>query len=203
MKRILVSVFTLSLSILSFGQEDYDLIFDDGVKNTKIAIGTDLVTLCTGTVNFNASYNLSDKFQVKVGVGATPFGFIFDATSLLSDEPPIMQRDLKTGSFLSGGIKYFLNKEHGLINSGAGAYYALYLERWKNLDALDNSFFYKRTKLNIVGGTNVGLFGNFNLDIEYGMSVGFYTTGIVLLPTSESSDLIYGLNLGLGLNYKL
>ena len=76
MKKRVLSLVVLSLSVLSFGQEDYDLIFDDGVKKSKFNIGTDIITFSTGTVNVNASFDLSDIFQVKVGVGATPFGFI-------------------------------------------------------------------------------------------------------------------------------
>jgi len=217
MKRTILGFLALSLSIWSYGQEDYDEIFDDGASNSKINLGIDLMTLSTGTINFNASYNLTEKFQFKAGIGATPFGFIFDATALLSEEMPLLQSDLNTGYFLSGGIKYFTNKDHGYINSGAGAFYGVYLERWGNTHALNDAISYKRTKLNFVGGSNVGLFGNFTLDFEYGITLGYYTVETPnSVPGSYSqyelsngefvssgSNLIYGINLGLGLNYKL
>jgi len=212
MKRKIVSLFVLSLSVLSYGQENYDEIFDDGVKNSKLTIGTDIMTFTTGTVNVNVGFNLSESIQLKAGLGATPFGVIFDATALLSEEFPMLQRNLNTGYFLSGGVKYFLNKNHGLINSGSGAFYGIYLERWKNTNAINELVSYKRTKFNFVGGSNIGLFGNFDLDIEYGVSIGLYTvetptTGSVEIPGFDTeypgSNLIYGINFGLGLNYKL
>jgi len=212
MKRKILSLFILSLSVLSYGQENYDEIFDDGVKNSKLTIGTDIMTLSTGTVNVNVGFNLSENIQLKAGLGATPFGIIFDATAVLSEEYPMFQRDLNTGYFLSGGVKYFLNKDHGLVNSGSGAFYGVYLERWKNSNSLVEGISYKRTKFNIVGGSNIGLFGNFDLDFEYGVSVGLFTVetsteNMVEIPNSENaypgSNLIYGINLGLGINYKL
>lgn len=155
---------------------------------------------------------LTDNIQFKVGVGMTPFGSIFDLSGTFSESFPVVQDHLNTGYFLSAGFKYIRNKSGWLITSGTGPFYGLYLERWGNSNALNNAVSYKRTKLNFVGGTNIGLFGNFDLDFEYGFSAGFYTvetsTGEMIEITGvenayPGSEIIYGLNFGLGLNYKL
>jgi len=217
MKKIIVSLLVLNLSVLSYAQEDYDLIFDDGSKDTKLNVGIDIMTLVTGTLNAYVGYDVSESIQLKVGVGATTFGLIFDATSMFSDEVPMFQKNLNTGLFFSGGIKYFLNKDNGLLNSGAGAFYGIYLDRWENTDLRDELVSYKRTKLNVVGGSNIGLFGSFSLDFEYGLSIGYYTVETpnsspnsysnYEFPSGENvyagSELIYGVNLGLVLNLGL
>jgi len=212
MKRKILSLFILSLSVLSYGQEDYDEIFDDGVKNSKLTIGTDIITLTTGTLNVNVGYKISENIQLMAGIGATPFGFIFDGNAVISEEYDLIQRDLKTGSFLTAGAKYYPNKDRGLINSGEGAYYGVYIERWKNTNSIQNTVSYKRTKLNFVWGSNINLFGNFGLDFEYGFTAGYltvedsFTNPSLISPSltnNPESTLIYGINFGLGLNYKL
>ena len=108
---------------------------------------------------------------------------------MLSETYPRFQKNLNTGYFLSGGIRYSLNRGSS-VNSGTGGYYGIYLERWKNTSALNSSETYKRTKLNIVGGSNVGLFGNFTLDFEYGVTLGLYTVSGSTNQTSQSIPLV-------------
>jgi len=212
MKRKILSLFILSLSVLSYGQEDYDEIFDDGINNSKLTIGTDIITLTTGTLNVNVGYNFTENFQLKLGVGATPFGFLLDANSFVVEGEglPLIQSDLKTGYFLSVGTNFYTGE--GLMNITSDGYYGVYLEKWKNTDSFNSVISYTRTKLNVVRGNSIALFGNFELNYEYGAYIGLFSLKNSITDPVQISAydyisperlFLYGLNLGLGINYKL
>jgi len=168
-------------------------------------------TLLTGTPTVSVSYDVRSIVQIKLGAGITPLGFIFDLTSPFFGEPPVLQHNLNTGTFFSLGFKYLFDVNAVSINSGKGIYTGCYLERWTNTNSINSNISYRRTKYNIVGGLNAGLYEHIDLDIELGISIGLYT---VDAPSGDSEvvinnevvrsdyNIMGGFNLGLGINYR-
>ncbi|MCC7454489.1 MAG: hypothetical protein IT222_10015, partial [Crocinitomix sp.] len=64
-------------------QEDLDAVFDDGDETNGfgIAVGSDLVTLGTGTLNVFGEFTVLDRVGVVAGVGTMPLGVIMDFTN--------------------------------------------------------------------------------------------------------------------------
>jgi len=212
MKLTFATFLIIFCSIFSYGQTDYDKIFDTKKEErSSLSVGTNVITLLTGTPTVSVSYDIVDKVQMKIGVGITPLGFIFDINAFSTHDLPILQRNLNTGTFFSVGFKYLVNKNGPALNSGKGVYLGSYLEKWYNTNTIYKEISYKRTKFKIVGGLNAGLYEHIDLDIEIGISIGLYR---VDTPSGDSEvvinnevvrsdfNIMGGFNLGLGVNYR-
>jgi len=199
-------------SIFSYGQTDYDKIFDTKEEErSSLSVGTNVITLLTGTPSVSVSYDFIDKVQMKIGVGITPLGFIFDINAFSTHDLPILQKNLNTGTFFSVGFKYLVNKNGLALNSGKGVYLGSCIEKWYNTNAIYKEISYKRTKFKIVGGVNVGLYEHIDLDVELGISAGIYRVnspsgeGAIYINdrrVDSSVDLLAGVMLGMGVNYR-
>lgn len=219
MKSYLLILTIIFSPITIFSQDDLDDIFDDGDKESKFYIGTNINTLASGTLNVYGDFFPIDKFKLTAGVGLMPFNKHRDYTYSV----PFKSDEIATvHDNLSGGT--FLNIAAALVNTidfGVDFNYYYYLNfRRNNFSANEDLHNYKLTKIGLGIGYLVGLPGRFNLDIQAGISNG-YLKGTYPEPiyqynyiTQQQEIIGYGdeiktknsgigFNLNFGINYAL
>lgn len=208
MKRICTLLFFAFIATSVNGQSDLDNVFDDEIQSeySKFSVGINAVKILTGTPMISVGYIFLDKIQVKVGAGITPFGFIFDLTDPFPGSLPVLQRNLSMGSCFSAKFRYFpfLN----FSKFGKGGFAGVELIRWDNGSSLSD-INYTRTKCNINGGLSFNIYEHIDIDLELGISIGFYSIEtpldeIVILETNEirpGMEFFGGFNTGISINY--
>jgi hypothetical protein len=90
-------------------QEELDDMFDDGVKsNSKIAVGTDLFGLFSGTIHVHAAFRPIVPVRLQVGIGSTLTGSHIDLANYMNrDEFPVRDTNISAGLYYSVGLHVF------------------------------------------------------------------------------------------------
>jgi hypothetical protein len=219
MKRTLLSLYVLSISLFSYSQENYEKIFDDGDKESHFQVGINAFTLFGGTPNIYLNAKVSPHFVLTAGVGTSPFGYLFEVSGFIKDDIPTFLTGIKPGFYYNASVKYFFNFTEKAKFDIFGQYYSLGYDHWSNMST-DNVFSYKKSLIIFSSGISLNLPGRFNVDIEYGVYGGTYKANVIN-PVTEyittpflgsqlnpnyiesTSDFTFGISFGLGINYAL
>ena len=194
-------------------QEDLDAIFDDGDETNGfgIAVGSDLVTLGTGTLNVFGEFTLLDRVGIFAGIGTMPLGTIMDFTN-----PDIIGNPEDDNLFIRGLTKpFYYNIGLKYIETRGFIPIYVYSEfknwRWIPADLAYENAIINRRKINFGVGHEFFLFDRIGCDIHTGTFLGLLA--IKSLVSDDPNNLQYGPNstydifigfdLGLSLKYKL
>lgn len=209
----------LSLSLFSISQENYEKIFNDGDKESNFQIGINTFTLMGGTPNVYLNAKVSPHFVLTAGVGTSPFGYLFEASGFIRSEVPYLLDSIQSGFYYNASVKYFFNFTEKAKYDIFGQYYAIGFDHWSN-KSLDNRTIFKKSLINVSAGISINLPGRFNLDIEYGIYGGKFKQDaispvdeFIIVPWQGEvpnpdyfkpvDQFVFGLTMGLGINYAL
>ena len=204
MKRFGLFILAL-LPILSIAQDDdLDDIFDDGDKDSRFYIGTNINILATGTLNVYGDFYPIERFRISAGLGVIPFSSHRDYTfSLLNDQFTSVYRDVSGGTFYSIGLSY----KSALENVVDFNYYYYLIFRNRNFGRLEDQFTIAQRKFSLGVGYLIGLPGRFNLDIMAGLASGRerVSDNSILngISTGTSFERGVGFELTFSINYAL
>ena len=213
MNKILLFLL-LSMSCAVLGQDDLDEIFDDGLNESHLALGTDVITDLSGTLNVYANFRPIDALRLQLGVGVLPFGKYTDLMNLLGERLPVRDTALSTGFYNSFAVQ--------LVNEtpwpGFDYYYYADFKRWQ-YQAVQNQFQIKRFKACVGIGYSLQITGGLSFDMTVGVYLGREkvntTENFMPLPFEEyefhnhyfddnssfGSTFYNGFDIGLGLHY--
>jgi hypothetical protein len=194
-------------------QEDLDAIFDDG-DNTNgfgIAVGSDLVTLGTGTLNVFGEFTILDRGSVVAGLGTMPFGVIMDFMN-----PDIIGNPEDNNLFINGITKpLYYNFALKYIETRALIPFYVYGEikkwNWISSNFAHVGGKYKRSKFNFGMGYSLHPFDNMVVEAHTGIFLGqlrFFAVDDETDPNFDpfgmgnSYDVFIGFDLGLNLKYE-
>ncbi|MBI3134332.1 MAG: hypothetical protein HYZ14_06605 [Bacteroidetes bacterium] len=212
MKKRLFYVVLLTYCLPSAAQDDMDDIFDDGVSNSHVAVGTDLVTDFSGTINLYANLKPADFFRAQLGIGFMPLGSYTDFMNLPRREDlPIKD------TLISGGFYYALGAHLVRETSLAGFDYFYYLD-FKHWSYTAQSMYdMKRYKACFGMGYAYQVAGGLSFDMHLGVYMGhekvtanedFSTSSEAFyhgMYFSEVGDIgktfLNGFDFGIGVNY--
>lgn len=214
MKRRLVIFAFLITQLPAFGQDDLDEIFDDGLNKSHLALGTDVITDLTGTINVYANIRPIDAMRIQLGIGVVPFGKYTDLMNLIGERLPVRDTALSIGFYNSFGLQ--LVKETPW--PGFDYYYYVDLKRWQ-YQAVQDQFKVKKFKGCFGLGYSLQISGGLSFDMTVGVYLGrekVNTTENFMLQqfgdvefhgtyynaiTTEGSTFFNGFDIGLGLHY--
>ena len=196
----------------TFSQEDLDEIFDDGMKESKISIGTDFITDFSGTVNLHATFRPVEVMALRVGLGFLPFKQHTDLFNLLGQgNRPVKDTALSKGFYYSAAAHFI--RPTGL--SGFDYFYYLNFKHW-NYVALDQ-FDVKKFKANFGIGYQLQLVAGLSIEARVGVYLGrekfianeqFDDSGETIFHGyyieeigETGSSFFNGFDVGLGLNF--
>ena len=158
----------LFFCVHAFSQEkDLDEIFDDGDKDSRFFLGTDVMVLGTGTFNLNLEVKITDGFYIRPGIGFLPLGRLLDFSYWRPSDQgvPIVDRKVSNGFYYDGLIRFDFSQTR-LLYSLDGYFYAKY-KHWQY--DYKNDFKVERFKVSAGFGKSIGLKGRFHLDYFYGV----------------------------------
>jgi len=90
-----------------FSQDDMDEIFDDGMKESKIGIGTDFITNFSGTINLHATVRPIELIALRVGIGFLPLKKHTDLFNHLGEgNRPVIDTALSKGFFYTAAVHF-------------------------------------------------------------------------------------------------
>jgi hypothetical protein len=204
MKLNKIVLFFTILPVFGFAQEDLDDIFDDGDKDSKLFIGTNINTLGTGTLNLFADFYPADFIRFQAGAGIMPFSTYRDYSFILSgfnNAVTSKHENLSGGAFYSLGFAI----KSGLDLTIDFDYYYYAMFRYRTFGLNEDLFNVKQRKLSFGLGYLVGLPGRFDLDIMAGMALGrakLFDSDLIE-PNLISEGRAVGFDLTFGINYAL
>ena len=218
-KRLLFLAFVLMSISVKAQKQNYQKIFNDGDKESKFQIGIDAMTLLGGTPNIYANIKLTPSFVLNVGVGTSPFNYLFEVSGLINGEVETITKDIKSGYYYKANIRYYMAFTEKSKFDIFGQYYAFGFDHWSTPSTLRESVITK-SRLALNTGVSFDIPGRFNLDIEYGLYVGVFkeTPNVIvdenidygfgyIIPNPDYiepvKEFVYGLRLGLGLTFAL
>jgi opacity protein-like surface antigen len=214
MKQILLIAGLLITLTNAFSQDGLDDIFDDGDKNSKFSIGTEVLTLAGGTPNIYLDYTPIELITLKLGLGIMPFHKHIDAVLFRDHE--VTLDSVSSGRFYDLNIKFNTQPSKDVDFK---YYYYLGYKKWSYNYLQDIAV--TRTKASFGLGYNFGLTGRFNLDLKFGVGfiMGKATTNSLFesthdIPTNFLNYSLYdnndtdkrtqiGIDVGIGINYAL
>jgi len=180
LKRLFI-ILTLSLSQLAICQDDLDEIFDDGMSNRHLRIGSDASILAGGTVAAFLDYHPKRELSYRIGAGLMPFGYQIDLSNI-NKAVPVFDNSVNVGYFLQASFAFHYKF---CWNQPFDIYHLIGIERWQ-FNA-DHGFNVKRTKveaLSVGFGFDLGLKGR--IDTRFGIFAGIDKSIRNLNENSES-----------------
>jgi hypothetical protein len=177
MKNFFVAIILLSTT-LTFSQKkiDYDKIFNDGDKESKYQVGINLSKLIGGTLSLYSNIKLTPKIVVVPTFGIVPFNYSLTPSLIIRDNEfsdYAIYKGVKNGYNFGLGTRFYLGFKEKSKYDIFGQYYGVGYDYWK-MPASNDSLTVFKQKINFVGGLSADLPGRFNLDVEYGIFVGFF-----------------------------
>lgn len=218
-KHLFILAFIYLSPFSSFSQDDLDEIFDNGDRDSRFHLGTEILPWCTGVPNINASVQFYDDITLRAGIGIIPFGFYYDLNNWRPGENlPILDRDVSIGFYYDAQLKVRLAETKTLQDIDAFMYCGY--QHWQY--GYQDDFTVNRFKANLGIGNMIGLKGRFNMEIRYGFMIGrdrfTYTNSepfqefetrfernysFGYYKKTEQTKLLMFLDLGIGLNFAL
>ncbi len=208
---LFVALVAYSTSICA--QEDLDAVFDDGDETNGfgIAVGSDLVTLGTGTLNVFGEFTVLDRVGVVAGVGTMPLGVIMDFTN-----PDIIGNPEDNNLFITGITKpLYYNFSLKYIETRALIPFYVYgeIKKWNwissNFDYVGGK--YKRSKINFGMGYMFNTSENIVFEAHTGIFLGQLRYFAIVDETDpnfnpfamgNTYDIFIGFDLGLNLKFE-
>lgn len=219
MKKIsLILILFVSSNVIA--QDDLDDIFDDGDKESKIHIGTNITTLLGGTINASIDLTPVEMITLNIGAGFIPFSthrdFSYWRPEALSDEDlQVKDTMLSGGNYLTIAAKFNATN----LSDLALDYYYYVSYKMKNFNLMEDIIAVNQRKFSLGMGYKFRLIGRFNAELQLGISsatdntilksndfvsTGIKTRGYELFDLNDSESVrAIGLDLGLSLTYAL
>ncbi len=203
-----------------FAQEDLDDVFDDGDKDSKIHVGTNITTLLGGTINAGLDLSPIEKLTLNVGAGFMPFSTHRDLSfwrpqSFDDGSMQVKDTAVSGGNYLTFALKFNAN----MFSDIDFDYYYYISYKRKNFNLMDDIIAVNQNKISLGLGYKFGLIGRFNTEIQFGVFsgsdittlnsdnytfTGLETRGVTLYEMNDfEKRRVIGFDLGISLTYAL
>ncbi|MFT4601678.1 MAG: hypothetical protein ACI857_001861 [Arenicella sp.] len=167
MKIVNLIICLLSFSV--FAQDDLDEMFDDGDKESRFLIGTEILPTITTVPNINFSIGVFDNFVIRPGIGIIPFGIYYDLNNWRpGGQLPILDREVSVGLYYDCLLRYDIKSD--LFPADWKLFVFGSYQHW-NYNYKDD-FTVNRDKGNFGFGNELGLRGKLNAELRFGFMVG-------------------------------